>query len=87
VLTPIDIVPGDVVMALSSQGNMLAGTLVQGGRLEAAGEIQLFDDGRYRVDLRILPDKDMSDETLATLEMLGQMQSDSTLLFKTSGQL
>jgi hypothetical protein len=29
----------------------------------------------------------MSDETLATLEMLGQMQSDSSLLFTASGQL
>jgi hypothetical protein len=87
VLDPIQIITGDVGMTLSSQENLLAGTIVQGGRLEAAGEMQLFADGRYSVNLRILPDNEMSDDTLATLEMVGQVQSDSSLLFKASGQL
>lgn len=87
ILDPIEIILGDVSMAVKSQQGALLGSLVEGGRLEAAGEMQLFADGRYDVNLRILPDNEMSDETLATLEMLGQMQSDSSLLFKASGQL
>jgi general secretion pathway protein N len=87
ILEPVEIILGDVSMVLSGQGEALSGRLVEGGRLEAAGEMQLFADGRYNVNLRILPDNEMSDETLATLEMLGQMQSDSSLLFTASGQL
>jgi hypothetical protein len=51
------------------------------------GDMQLFADGRYLLDLQILPDNEMSDETLAVLETLGQVLPDSRLLFKTSGRL
>jgi hypothetical protein len=37
--------------------------------------------------LRIMPDNAMSDETLAALETVGQVQSDSSLLFRTAGRL
>lgn len=87
VLDPVEIVLGDVSMTLSSREDNLVGSLAQGGRLEASGEMQLSADGRYQVRLRILPDNEMSDETLATLETLGQMQPDSTLLFTMSGRL
>jgi len=87
VLTPVEIILGDVSMTLNSQVDHLAGSIVDGGRLEATGGMQLFADGRYHVSLRILPDNDMSDETLAALETVGQVQSDSSLLFETSGQL
>jgi general secretion pathway protein N len=87
ILEPVEIILGDVSMALDSREDALQGRLVEGGRLEAAGGVQLFADGRYQLDFQILPDNEMSDETLAVLETLGQMQPDSRLLFKTSGQL
>lgn len=74
-------------MTLNSKEDLLVGSLVEGGRLEAAGDIQLSADGRYQVNLRLMPDNEMSDETLAALEMVGQVQSDSSLLFKTAGRL
>lgn len=87
VLDPVEIVLGDVSMTLTSQDDRLVGSLVDGGRLEAAGSIALFADGRYQLDLQLLPDNEMSDETLAALEMIGQVQSDSSLLFKTAGRM
>jgi len=87
VLDPVEIIFGDVGMTLNSKEDLLVGNLVEGGRLEAAGDIQLFADGRYQVNLRIMPDNEMSDETLATLEMVAQVQPDSSLLFKTAGRL
>ena len=86
-LDPVEIVLGDVSMTLTSQDDRLVGSLVDGGRLEAAGSIALFADGRYQLDLQLLPDNEMSDETLAALEMIGQVQSDSSLLFKTAGRM
>ena len=87
VLDPLEIILGDVGMTLNSQAGLLAADIVEGGRLEAEGGLQLSADGRYHVNLRILPDNEMSDETFATLESLGQIQPDSSLLFETSGQL
>jgi general secretion pathway protein N len=87
VLDPVEIILGDVSMTLNSGEDMLLGSLVEGGRLEAAGEIQLFADGRYNLDLQLLPDNEMSDATLAVLETVGRMQSDGSLLFNASGQL
>jgi general secretion pathway protein N len=87
VLDPLEIILGDVGMTLNSQEDLLVGNLVEGGRLEAAGDIQLSADGHYQVNIRIMPDNDMSDDTLATLETVGQVQSDSSLLFKTAGRL
>lgn len=87
VLDPLEIILGDVGMTLNSKEDLLVGSLVEGGRLEAAGDIQLSADGRYQVNLRLMPDNEMSDETLAALEMVGQVQSDSSLLFKTAGRL
>ena len=87
VLDPLEIILGDVGMTLSSQKDHLVGSLVEGGRLEAAGEIQLFADGRYNVNLRLMPDNEMSDETLAYLETVCPMQPDSSLLYKTAGRL
>ncbi len=87
VLDPLEIILGDVGMTLSSKEDLLVGSIVEGGRLEAAGDIQLFADGRYQVNLRLMPDNEMSDETLTALEMVGQVQSDSSLLFKTEGRL
>lgn len=87
VLDPIEIILGDISMTLTRQENNIVGSIVQGGRQEAAGEIQLSADGRYEVNLRILPDNEMSDETLSALETVGQVQSDSTLLFRSSGRL
>lgn len=87
ILDPVEIILGDVSMTLKSQDDALLGSLVEGGRLEATGGMQLFADGRYLVDLQILPDNEMSDETLAVLETLGQVLPDSRLLFKTSGRL
>jgi len=87
ILDPVEIILGDVGMTLNVQDDLLVGRLVDGGRLEAAGEIQLFADGRYNVNLRIMPDNEMSDETLATLETVGQVQSDSSLLFRAAGQM
>jgi general secretion pathway protein N len=87
ILDPVEIILGDVGMTLNVQDDLLVGSLVDGGRLEAAGEIRLFADGRYNVNLRIMPDNAMSDETLAALETVGQVQSDSSLLFRTAGRL
>jgi len=87
VLEPIELILGDVGMTLHSQEDLLAGSITRGGRLEAAGDIQLFADGRYHLALRILPDNTMSDETLAAIEMAGQVQPDSSLLFNASGRL
>ncbi len=87
VLDPVEIILGDVSMSLSSREDVILGSLVEGGRLEAAGEMQLFADGRYLVNMQILPDNEMSDDTLAVLETLGRMQSDGSLLFNTSGNL
>lgn len=87
VLDPVEIILGDVSLTLRSQADMLVAGIEKGGRLEAEGGIELFADGRYHVNLRILPNNEMSDETLATLEMMGQVQSDSRLLFEASGQL
>lgn len=87
ILDPVEIILGDVSMSLNSQGDALLGSIVEGGRLEATGEMQLFADGRYLLDLLILPDNEMSDETLAVLETLGQVLPDSRLQFKASGQL
>jgi len=87
VLEPIEIILGDVGMTLHSQENALAGSITKGGRLEASGDIQLFADGRYHLNLRILPDNEMSEETLAALEMVGQVQPDSSLLFNASGRI
>jgi len=87
VLEPIELILGDVGMTLHSQEDLLAGSITRGGRLEAAGDIELFADGRYRLDLRILPDNTMSEETLAAIEMAGQVQPDSSLLFNAAGRL
>jgi general secretion pathway protein N len=87
ILDPVEIILGDVSMTLNSREDALLGRLVEGGRLEAAGEVQLFADGRYQLDLQILPNNEMSDETLAVLETLGQVLPDSRLLFKTTGRL
>ena len=87
ILDPVEIILGDVSMTLNSREDALLGILVDGGRLEATGEMQLFADGRYQLDLQILPNNEMSDETLAVLETLGQVLPDSRLLFKTSGRL
>jgi general secretion pathway protein N len=87
VLDPIEIILGDVGMTLSSKEDLLVGSIVEGGRLEAMGDIQLSADGSYQVNLQIMPDNEMSDETLAALETVGQMQSDSSLLFRTAGRL
>ena len=87
ILEPIEIILGDVSMTLNSREDVLLGRVAEGGRLEAEGEIQLFADGRYQLDLQILPNNEMRDETLATLEMVGQVLPDSRLLFKTSGRL
>jgi len=87
VLDPVEIILGDVGMTLHSQQDLLAGSITNGGRLEAAGDIRLFADGRYHLNLRILPDNEMSDDTLSALEMVGQVQPDSSLLFNASGQL
>jgi general secretion pathway protein N len=87
ILAPVELILGDVSMTLNSQGDALLGSIADGGRLEAAGDMQLFADGRYLLDLQILPDNEMSDETLAVLETLGQVLPDSRLLFKTSGRL
>lgn len=87
VLDPVEIILGDVSMTLDSREDVLIGSLVEGGRLEAAGEMQLFADGRYLVNMQILPDNEMSDATLAVLETMGRMQSDGSLLFNTSGKL
>jgi hypothetical protein len=87
ILDPVEIILGDVSMSLNSQGDALLGSIVEGGRLEATGEMHLFADGRYLLDLLILPDNEMSDETLAVLETLGQVLPDSRLQFKASGQL
>jgi hypothetical protein len=87
ILEPIEIILGDVSMTLNSREDALLGSLVEGGRLEAAGEMQLSADGRYQFDLQILPNNEMSDETLAVLETLGQVLPDSRLLFKAAGRL
>jgi general secretion pathway protein N len=87
VLDPVEIILGDVGMTLHSQEDVLAGSITKGGRLEASGDIELYADGRYLLNLRILPDNEMSDETLAALEMVGQVQPDSSLLFNASGRL
>jgi len=87
VLDPVEIILGDVSMTLNSREGVLVGSLVEGGRLEAAGEMQLFADGRYLVNVQMLPDNEMSDATLAILETVGRMQSDGRLVFNASGQM
>jgi len=87
VLTPVDLVLGDVSMALHTEEGALVGSILNGGRLETEGEIRLFPDGRYQLNLRLQPDNQMSDETLVTLQSAGQMQADGDIVFKYSGRL
>lgn len=86
VLSPVELVLGDIAMALRSEADTLVGDIVSGGRLEAAGGVQLSADGRYRFELRIRPDNRTSEETLAMLETVGRMQSDGQMVFTGSGR-
>lgn len=86
VLSPVELVLGDIAMALHSEPDALVGDMVSGGRLEAAGGVQLTADGRYRYELRIRPDNQTSEDTLAMLETVGRMQPDGQMVFTGSGR-
>jgi general secretion pathway protein N len=87
VLEPVDMVLGDVEMALLGSGEALAGSITRGGVLGASGDMALLPDSHYRVDLVLRPGNDVSAETLDLLENYARMQANGDYLINASGQL
>ena len=87
VLEPLDMVLGTVEMALQGSEEALDGSITRGGALGASGDLALLPGGRYRVNLVLRPDNDVSTETLDMLENYTRMQANGDYLIKTSGQL
>jgi len=86
-LEPVELLLGDVAMQLAMQDDVIVGTIVEGGRLESAGETRLFPDGRYQVNLKIMPNNEMSNETLDALQVVWRMQPDGELVFTANGRI
>lgn len=87
VLEPIDMVLGDVEMALQGSRDELAGSVTRGGVLGASGDMALLPGGGYRVNLVLRPDNDVSTETLDLLDNYTPMQPNGDYLVNASGQL
>lgn len=86
VLEPIELLLGDLAMRLETREGAVAGNFVEGGRLQGSGGILVSADGRYQLDLRIVPDSEMSEDTLAGLQMFWQRQPDGALAYTTTGR-
>jgi len=87
ILEPVDMVLGDVEVALQGNGDELAGSVTRGGVLGAAGDLAWLPERRYRVNLVLRPGNDASTETLNLLESYTRMQANGDYLIDASGQL
>ena len=87
VLEPVDIILGDVEVALNGNTEALTGTVTRGGALGASGDLVLMPAGHYRVNLVLRPGNDVSTETLDLLENYAPMQANGDYAINASGQL
>ena len=87
VLEPVDMVLGDIELALQGSPEELAGSVTRGGVLGASGDLALLPERRYRVNLVLRPGNDASTATLDLLEKYTRMQANGDYLIDVSGQL
>lgn len=87
VMEPVDMVLGDVELALQGSAEELACSITRGGVLGASGDLALLPGSRYRVNLLLRPDNDASTETLDLLGNHARMQANGDYLLNASGQL
>ncbi len=87
ILEPVDMVLGRLELAVTGSDGALVGEFIEGGELGVSGEVSLWQDSRYRVNLLLLPGADVSMTTLDMLEGVARVQPTGGYLIEQSGQL
>jgi len=80
---------GNVSIILSeSDANPLIATISnKGGHLKLSGQANVSEDGKYDLDLKLLPGAEASNNVKSSLAMFAKKQSDGNFVVKNTGTL
>lgn len=86
VLEPINVIPGSLVLDVTTRDGLLVGSFDNSGNLDVSGEVTLSAINEYRVDLTLHPVADINNDTLDLLEENAVRQPDGSYRIDKSGQ-
>ncbi len=80
---------GNVSIILSESDNnpLIAKISNKGGHLKLNGQVVVNEDGKYSLELKLLPVTDASNNLKSSLAMFAKKQSDGNYVIKNSGNL